>query len=155
MVDVFPAPFGPKNPTRRIESVLRDVELTHAQNKQIRTYSKGMLQRLGLAQALINDPKILLLDEPLDGLDPLGRAEVKKIILSLKAQGKTIFFNSHILGDVAEICDVVGIIDKGNLIAHDSPQKLSLGYKDLEDAFVHIIQKNRLPVHQSTHQTIH
>lgn len=135
--------FKINNPKHRIETILTEVELTHAQHRQIRTYSKGMLQRLGLAQALINNPKILFLDEPLDGLDPLGRAEVKKIILALKAQGKTIFFNSHILGDVAEICDTVGIIDKGHLIAHDSPKKLSEGYKDLEDAFVHLIQKNR------------
>ena len=135
--------FKLHNPSRHIETVLSEVELTHAQNRQIRTYSKGMLQRLGLAQALINNPKILFLDEPLDGLDPLGRSEVKKIIVKLKTQGKTIFFNSHILGDVAEICDTVGIIDKGHLIAHDTPSALALGYKDLEDAFVHIVEKSR------------
>jgi ABC-2 type transport system ATP-binding protein len=135
--------FGIKFPRHRIETVLQEVDLMHACHRQIRTYSKGMLQRLGLAQALINNPNILFLDEPLDGLDPLGRAEVKKIILGLKKQGKTIFFNSHILGDVAEICDTVGIIDKGNLIAHDSPLNLSKGYKDLEDAFVHIIETSR------------
>ena len=81
-----------------------------------------MLQRLGLAQAIINDPSILFLDEPLDGLDPLGRAEVKKIILDLKKEGKTVFINTHILGDVAEICDLVGIIDNGSLIALDTPR---------------------------------
>jgi ABC-2 type transport system ATP-binding protein len=128
---------------RRIPEVLEEVGMTHAAELELSKYSKGMLQRLGLAQALINNPNILFLDEPLDGLDPLGRAEVKKIILGLKKQGKTIFFNSHILGDVAEICDTVGIIDKGNLIAHDSPLNLSKGYKDLEDAFVHIIETSR------------
>jgi ABC-2 type transport system ATP-binding protein len=109
-----------------------------------------MKQRLGLAQALINDPKILFLDEPLDGLDPLGRAEVKKIILKLKEQGKTIFFNSHILSDVAEICDDVGIIDQGILIARGSPEELTKGYKDLEDSFVKRIEQNRKKAHLNT-----
>lgn len=131
------------NKKEKIAYVLREVHLTHAKDKRIRTYSKGMLQRLGLAQAIINDPEILFLDEPLDGLDPLGRAEVKKIILALKAQGKTIFINTHILGDVAEVCDMVGILDNGELLHIDTPTSLSKGYRDLEDAFVHIIQKKR------------
>ena len=103
-----------------------------------------MLQRLGLAQAIINDPEILFLDEPLDGLDPLGRAEVKKIILNLKKNNKTIFINTHILGDVSEICDSVGIIDHGELLMVESPKNISHGYRDLEHAFVEIIKKNRL-----------
>lgn len=127
----------------KINQTLKEVNLFHAKDKRIRTYSKGMLQRLGLAQAIINNPEILFLDEPLDGLDPLGRAEVKKIILALKKQGKTIFINTHILGDVAEICDKVGIIDNGQMLAVDSPTKLSHGHRDLEDAFVHMIQKVR------------
>jgi ABC-type multidrug transport system ATPase subunit len=127
----------------RCIKTLKEVDLVHGAHKRIRTYSKGMLQRLGLAQAMINDPELLLLDEPLDGLDPLGRAEVKKIIKALKAKGKTIFINTHILGDVEEICDSVAIIDQGELVATGSPQELSLGYKDLEDAFVSIITKKR------------
>jgi ABC-2 type transport system ATP-binding protein len=110
-----------------------------------------MLQRLGLAQAIINNPEILFLDEPLDGLDPLGRAEVKKIILTLKKENTTIFINTHILGDVSEICDMVGILDNGELLAVDTPAKLSHGYRDLEDAFVNMIQKTRIQsgsVHQ-------
>jgi ABC-2 type transport system ATP-binding protein len=126
-----------------IDSVLAEVNLSHAKNKRIRTYSKGMLQRLGLAQALINNPRVLFLDEPLDGLDALGRAEVKKIILNLKKQGKTIFINTHILADVAEICDTVGICDLGKIIAQGKPSELSSGYKDLEDAFVSIIHEER------------
>ncbi len=133
-----------KKKQERIEIVLREVDLIGREDRQIRTYSKGMLQRLGLAQALINDPEILFLDEPLDGLDPLGRAEIKKIFFELKKRGKTIFFNSHILADVAELCDSVGIIDKGILIECDTPSALSKGYRDLEDAFVHIISKKRL-----------
>lgn len=128
---------------QKIASVLHEVNLTAAKDKRIRAYSKGMLQRLGLAQAMINDPEILFLDEPLDGLDPLGRAEVKKIILSRKAEGKTIFINTHILGDVAEICDMVGIIDDGELVRLDTPTNISNGYRDLEEAFVDLIEKRR------------
>lgn len=87
-----------------------------ARKKQLRRYSKGMLQRIGLAQALINDPEIVFLDEPMSGLDPLGRHLIREIILSLKNQGKTIFFNSHILSDVEIICDRVAILAQGELI---------------------------------------
>ncbi len=142
-LDFIATLFKIQNKENKIEHVLQEVNLLHAKDKRIRAYSKGMLQRLGLAQAIINDPEILFLDEPLDGLDPLGRAEVKKIILALKKQGKTIFINTHILGDVAEICDKVGVIDNGEMLAVDSPSKLSHGYRDLEDAFVHMIQKIR------------
>lgn len=135
--------FTLQNKNKRIQEVLEEVNLSHAQNKKIRTYSKGMLQRLGLAQAIINDPEILFLDEPLDGLDPLGRAEVKKIILDLKQQGKTVFINTHILGDVSEICDIVGVIDQGSLLAVDKPSVLSQGFRDLEEAFVHMIKTAR------------
>ncbi len=142
-LDFIATLFKIQNKENKIEHVLQEVNLIHAKDKRISAYSKGMLQRLGLAQAIINDPEILFLDEPLDGLDPLGRAEVKKIILALKKQGKTIFINTHILGDVAEICDKVGVIDNGEMLAVDSPSKLSHGYRDLEDAFVHMIQKIR------------
>lgn len=142
-LDFIATLFTIKNKESRIEHVLREVNLLHAKDKRIRAYSKGMLQRLGLAQAIINDPEILFLDEPLDGLDPLGRAEVKKIILELKKRGKTIFINTHILGDVAEICDKVGVIDNGEILAVDTPKNLSHGHPDLEHAFVHMIQKVR------------
>ncbi len=128
---------------KTILNLLHEVRLTGAKDKRIRTYSKGMHQRLGLAQALVNDPEIIFLDEPLDGLDPIGRAEVKKIILNLKKQNKTIFINTHILGDVSEICDMVGILDQGKLLRVDTPEALSTGYRDLEDAFVAIIEKAR------------
>lgn len=89
---------------------------TAAKKKQMRQYSKGMLQRVGMAQALINDPEVVFLDEPMSGLDPLGRYQVREIILSLKEQGKTIFFNSHILADVEKICDRIAILALGELI---------------------------------------
>jgi ABC-2 type transport system ATP-binding protein len=99
----------------KIDTLLERVGLKDHKNELIKTYSKGMLQRLGLAQALIHDPELLILDEPMSGLDPLGRKEVRDIILELKAQGKTIVFSTHILSDVETVCDRVGIIIKGKL----------------------------------------
>jgi ABC-2 type transport system ATP-binding protein len=94
--------------------------LDTARKRQLRTYSKGMLQRTGMAQALINDPKLIFLDEPMSGLDPIGRYQMREIILSLKKQGKTVFFNSHILGDVEIICDQIGILVGGKMICQGS-----------------------------------
>jgi len=85
-------------------------------NTKIRKYSKGMMQRLGLAQALLTDPEVIFLDEPTDGVDPIGRHEIRKILLDLKTQGKTIFLNSHLLSEVESICDRVAILDRGRLI---------------------------------------
>ncbi len=102
----------------RIPQLLELVGLSidTARKKQLRTYSKGMLQRTGMAQALINDPELVFLDEPMSGLDPMGRYQMREIILSLKQQGKTVFFNSHILGDVEVICNRVGLIVGGKLV---------------------------------------
>ncbi len=105
---------------KRIPNLLSLVGLESASNMKIRTYSKGMLQRLGIAQALINDPSLLILDEPMEGLDPIGRKDVKAIMSNLKKQGKTIFFSTHILSDVEEVCDRVGIIISGHLVREGS-----------------------------------
>lgn len=83
---------------------------------KIKKYSKGMLQRLGLAQAMINDPDLIFLDEPTDGVDPIGRKEIRDVLLELKSQGKTIFLNSHLLSEIELICDKVAILNKGELI---------------------------------------
>ncbi|MEB3213112.1 MAG: ABC transporter ATP-binding protein [Leptolyngbyaceae bacterium] len=117
---------------KRISELLELVGLAYsaAQKKQLRQYSKGMLQRVGMAQALINDPEVVFLDEPMSGLDPMGRYQIREIILSLKEQGKTIFFNSHILSDVELICDRVGILAQGELIRLGSIQEL-LGAADV------------------------
>ncbi len=101
---------------KRTDELLKRVGLFEAADKQLRKYSKGMLQRAGLAQALINDPDVLFLDEPMSGLDPLGRREVRDLIASLRDQGKTVFFSSHVLSDVEALCDRVAIMNKGCLI---------------------------------------
>jgi len=99
----------------RIEEVLELLDLTAAKKRLIRGYSKGMVQRLGIAQTLLHDPDLFILDEPMSGLDPIGRALVKKIILKLKQRGKTVFFSTHITSDVETVCDKVGILKKGSL----------------------------------------
>ncbi len=101
---------------RRAEGLLDQVGLSDSAEKHLRRFSKGMLQRIGLAQALINDPEVLFLDEPMSALDPLGRREVRNLIASLRAQGKTIFFSSHILTDVEAMCDRVAILSNGRLV---------------------------------------
>jgi ABC-2 type transport system ATP-binding protein len=114
-----------KNERRdRIGQVLEIVGLTGRENQRIRTYSKGMRQRLGLACALLTDPELLFLDEPTSALDPLGRREVREIMLELKRKGKTVFLNSHLLSEVEMICDRVAIIRKGKIIAQGTLEKL-------------------------------
>lgn len=100
----------------RAMELLDYVGLTGKEKQRLRNYSRGMLQRLGMAQALIHDPKLLILDEPMTGLDPIGRKEFRELILSLKEKGKTIFFSSHILADAEMISDRVGILHQGHLV---------------------------------------
>ena len=100
---------------QRIDQLLKLVELEPVRKRLIKTYSKGMQQRVGIAQALINDPDLLVLDEPTSGLDPLGRMKVREIIQRLKNDGKTVFFSSHELGEVETVCDRVAIINNGQL----------------------------------------
>jgi ABC-2 type transport system ATP-binding protein len=100
---------------QRIQPILDRVGLGDVGNKQLRKFSKGMLQRVGIAQAIIHDPEVVFLDEPMSGLDPLGRHEVRELIQGLKDQGKTIFFSTHILSDAEALCDRVAVIHKGEL----------------------------------------
>lgn len=110
--------------SKRVFEVLERLELTVAADRPIRGYSKGMVQRLGLAQAILHDPELFILDEPMSGLDPLGRALVKDLIMEMKRQGKTVFFSTHITADVEAVCDRVGIIVKGELRALESVENI-------------------------------
>lgn len=128
----------PKHQQRqRIARLLDLVGLAQstARQKKLRQYSKGMLQRVGMAQALINDPEIVFLDEPMSGLDPMGRYRMREIVLSLKQQGKTIFFNSHVLSDIEQICDRIAFLALGELICQGSLDEL-LGTSDAYQAVV-------------------
>lgn len=107
--------MGSREREEKVRVLFELVKLKGAEQVQLRRYSKGMLQRIGLAQALINDPKLVILDEPMSGLDPIGRKDVRDIILRLKEEGKTVFFSTHVLSDAEMICDQVGIIIKGHL----------------------------------------
>jgi ABC-2 type transport system ATP-binding protein len=99
-----------------MDPLLEKLEILHAKDRPIGTYSKGMKQRIGLALAMIHDPTTLILDEPMSGLDPIGRNLLKNIILDLKARGKTIFFSTHILNDVETLCDRIGMIHQGRML---------------------------------------
>jgi ABC-2 type transport system ATP-binding protein len=124
----------------RITAVLKLVELESARKRLIKTYSKGMQQRIGLAQALINNPDLLILDEPTSGLDPLGRMKVREIIQRLKNEGKTVLFSSHELGEVETVCDRIAIIHRGELkVAGRVADLLQEHQMDLERIFLKII----------------
>ena len=103
----------------RSDQVLAQLDLVDAAQRQIRSYSKGMVQRLGIAQALLHDPELYILDEPMSGLDPIGRALVKDVIKGLKERGKTVIFSTHITADVEAVCDRLGVIVQGKLVALD------------------------------------
>lgn len=135
--NVFAMPEGVIG--NRIKEVLSLLQLTEAADRPIRGYSKGMVQRLGLAQALIHDPDLYILDEPMSGLDPLGRALVKDIIKSLRERGKTVFFSTHITADVEMICDRVAVIVGGKLQAVD---RVSAILEEGEEGYrIHTISK--------------
>jgi ABC-2 type transport system ATP-binding protein len=109
---------------RRADELIDKVGLAGARGLSLKKFSKGMLQRAGLAQALMNDPELVVLDEPMSGLDPIGRKEVRDLILELRDQHKTVFFSTHILSDVEAITDRVAIIARGELQAHGTPAEL-------------------------------
>ena len=134
--------FGlPRSETdKRIDELMKLVELEEARKRPIKSYSKGMQQRIGLAQALINNPDLLILDEPTSGLDPIGRMKVREIIQRLKSQGKTVFFSSHELGEVETVCDRVAILHQGKLMAEGRVDELVQKYQsNLEQVFLKVI----------------
>jgi ABC-2 type transport system ATP-binding protein len=125
---------------QRIVNLLKLVELEHAAKRPIKSYSKGMQQRVGLAQALVNNPDLLILDEPTSGLDPLGRMKVREIIQRLKNEGKTVFFSSHEMGEVETVCDRAAIIHQGELKAVGKVGEIvGPHHGNLEKAFLDII----------------
>jgi ABC-2 type transport system ATP-binding protein len=116
--------LAPADRRERIERMLKKVGLETAGKIQLRKYSKGMLQRVGLAQAILHDPQVVILDEPMSGLDPVGRREVRDIILELKREGKTVMFSTHILSDAEALCDRVGVIVGGKLRGVGAPGEI-------------------------------
>lgn len=120
--------------TPLIDDLLELVDLSHRKNDYVDKLSRGMKQRLSLARTLVHDPQILILDEPASGLDPRARVEIRELMLELARLGKTIFFSTHILADVAEICTRIGIIEEGQIVATgglDELQQLSMPYKQV------------------------
>jgi ABC-2 type transport system ATP-binding protein len=139
--------ISPHETERRIDAVLKLVEMDHARKRLIKTYSKGMQQRTGLAQALINNPDLLILDEPTSGLDPVGRMKVRQIIQRLKNEGKTVFFSSHELGEVETVCDRVAILNEGELKVEGRVSDLAQEHhSNLEQLFLKVIGYTPRPV---------
>jgi ABC-2 type transport system ATP-binding protein len=122
--------------------LLKKVGLKEAANRPLGEYSKGMLQRIGLAQALINEPELLFLDEPLDGLDPIGRIRMKEILLEVKKAGTAIVLNSHILSDVEIMSDRIAIMDRGQILQLASVKELIPKGKTLEEVFIETVEAN-------------
>jgi len=135
---IFKIPRAQREP--RVDAVLKLVDLEPARKRLIKTYSKGMQQRIGLAQALINDPGLLVLDEPTSGLDPVGRMQVREIIHRLKDEGKTVLFSSHELGEVETVCDRVAILHEGRLRVMGAVDELTREHQcGLEQLFLRVI----------------
>ena len=123
----------------RVEELLAMVGLDGAAERRTGTYSRGMLQRICLAQSLVNDPDLLILDEPTSGLDPVGRMKIREIILQLRTHGKTIFFSSHELSEVELVCDRLAILSQGRIVAEGRASEIIPPGKDLEKYFLGVI----------------
>ena len=126
----------PQKKQKSNEELLKTVQLSNVSNVLLREFSKGMLQRIGIAQSLINDPDLLILDEPMSGLDPIGRRDIRNLIGDLSSQGKTIFFSTHILGDVEAICSEIAFLKKGVLTAKGALKDILLDKADQNQELV-------------------
>jgi len=132
---------------RRTDELIELVGMSAKASQPIKQYSKGMMQRIGMAQALINDPELVILDEPMSGLDPIGRREVKDIILGLKARGTTVFFSSHILADAEVLCDRVGLLFEGRIVRESGVDELLEGRVQYWDATCDDLKPDQVPGH--------
>ncbi len=121
-----------KDVNQKIPEMLSMVGMSDWGKTKIKKYSKGMMQRLGLAQSMLNNPELIFLDEPTDGVDPIGRKEIRDILLNLKNSGKTIFLNSHLLSEIELVCDKVAILDKGSLVKTGTIEEITA----VEDSYV-------------------
>ncbi len=130
-----------KTLAQRSGDLLERVGLAQAADRRIATFSRGMLQRMGIAQALINDPDLVIFDEPTNGLDPLGRLEVRRLIEELRRDGKTVFFSSHELSEAERVCDHVAILAQGRVVAEGSVDELVASGDSLERFFVRTVQQ--------------
>ena len=134
---------------QRVDELLERVGLAHARDRTLRKFSKGMLQRIGIAQALVNDPEFIVLDEPLSGLDPIGRKQVRDLLVELRAAGKTIFFSSHILADIEMICDKVAIIHEGRIrsvgaldaLLHPDRLQVEVTFRSTDPALLNAVEQ--------------
>lgn len=126
---------------KTIDPLLDRLEILHVKDRPISTYSKGMKQRIGLALAMIHDPDTLILDEPMSGLDPIGRNLLKNIILDLKSAGKTVFFSTHILNDVETMCDRIGMIHQGRILYCGEIEGFIENSHEFEECFVKRIEQ--------------
>ncbi|EKD40986.1 MAG: hypothetical protein ACD_74C00089G0001 [uncultured bacterium] len=126
---------------QRIPMLLERMTLMEAADRRVGGFSKGMKQRLGMANALVHDPEVLIFDEPMSGLDPVGRHQIKGLIAELKQEGKTIFFSSHILSDIEALCDRIGVIHKGVLLYSGELRNFLHTDENLEERFVRVIEE--------------
>lgn len=122
---------GIKNPEKKINEVLAFIDFTGIENKKLGEFSKGMRQRIGIAQAILHDPEVLFLDEPTSGLDPMGIKKLREIIIKLnKEKGMTIFMNTHLLSEVAKTCTTIGVLNHGKLVYFDSLENTMKHFKN-------------------------
>lgn len=132
--------MGGKQLNARVDELVELVGLTDSVDRRTATYSRGMLQRIGLAQALVHDPDLVILDEPTSGFDPLGRISIREIISSLRRRGKTVFFSSHELSEVELVCDHIGIIAGGRMVAEGTVKELVKTDENLERYFLRVVR---------------
>ena len=129
-------PYAERN--RRIEEVLELVGLGESKNRRLGEFSKGMLKRVGMAQALLHNPQLLILDEPMEGLDPVGIRKMRSVILRLKEEGKTVLMSSHLISEVEKVCDRIGVLEQGKIKQIIDVKKIET---DLEEIFMSIVEE--------------